>query len=229
MKTLSAATAVLALGFLSLTVQAAGDAAYSPVGKFGGALTLDGAGDYLRVDGSHTLAAGLPVGDSSFTIAAFIQTTANARNTIAFWGDPSTAQANGFRTTTVGEAAIASNSTGGILNWGFARDFGSGAGGTPPGTIYDGDWHHVACTYDSASSTKRLYFDGVELGSGAVISDLNVASSGFAIGSTSAGGEQINGLIDDVRVYDGALSQPEIAALAAATPPPTPGTLIYGK
>jgi hypothetical protein len=206
-----------------------GNAAYSASGKFGGALTLDGSGDYLRVDASHTLPAGLPTGDASYTVAAFIKTTANARDHITFWGNIASAQANGFRTTTVGEGAIANNSTGGILNWGYAQDFGSGAGGTPPGTIYDGQWHHVACSYDSATSTKRLYFDGVELGTGKVIGDLNVAATGFAIGSNSAGGDQLNGLLDDVRVYDGALSQPAIAALAAGTPPATPGTLIYGK
>ncbi|MBT3297238.1 MAG: hypothetical protein HN919_21785 [Verrucomicrobia bacterium] len=206
-----------------------GDATYSASGKIGGALSLDGTGDYLRVDGSHTLSADLPTGDASFTIAAFIQTTANTRNTIAFWGNSSTAQANGFRTTAVGEAGIADNGTGGLLDfgWGGSYDYGVGAGGTPPGTIYDGQWHHVAVTYDSTASIKRLYFDGVELGTGKVISDLNVAAANFGIGSRT-GNDDFTGLMDDVRVYDTALSGLEIAALAAG-PVVTQGTLIYGR
>ena len=213
---------------VSTSLETVGDAAYSASGKVGGALSLDGSGDYLRVDASHTLASGLPTGDASYTIAAFIQTTANVRNTVTYWGNLSTAQSNGFRTTTVNEAAITQNSTGGILNWGFARDFGHGAGGTPPGTIYDGQWHHIAATYDSATSTKRLYFNGVELGSGLVIADLNVAATGFTLGATRTGGEGFNGLIDDVRVYDNVLSQSEIADLAAIPEPSSVAMLGLG-
>ena len=57
---------------VSSDLEAVGDAAYSAAGKVGGALALDGTGDYLRVDGSHTLATGLPTGDASYTTAAFI-------------------------------------------------------------------------------------------------------------------------------------------------------------
>ena len=214
---------------VSSNLETVGDAAYTASGKVGGALALDGSGDYLRVDASHTLASGLPTGDTSFTIAAFIQTTADARNTITFWGNFSTSQANGFRTTTSGEAGIADNSTGGLLDfgWGGAYDHGVGAGGTPPGTIYDGQWHHAAVTYDAATSTKRLYFDGVEIGTGKVISDLNVAAANFGIGSRT-GSEPFSGLIDDVRVYDSALSESEISTLASIPEPSTTALLGLG-
>jgi predicted GH43/DUF377 family glycosyl hydrolase len=198
---------------VSSHLETVGDAAYSSSGRIGGALALDGTGDYLRVDATHALASGLPTGDASFTIAAFVQTSADARNTIAFWGNFSSAQANGFRTTTAGEFG----STGGLLDfgWGGGPDYGVGAGGSPPGTIYDGQWHHAAVTYDAATSTKRLYFDGVEIGTGKVISDLNVAAANFGIGSRT-GSEPFTGLLDDVRVYDNALSEAELSALASA-------------
>lgn len=212
---------------VSSDLEAVGDAAYSAAGKVGGALSLDGAGDYLRVNAGLDLAAGLPTGDASYTIAAFIQTTDVDRNTITFWGEITTAKANGFRTTTVNEGAIQNNSTGGILNWGFARDLGSGAGGTPPGDIYDGGWHHVAVTYNSATSTKTLYFDGVEIASGA-IGDLNVSASGFVIGATRTGGEAFDGLIDDVRVYNTAESGATIAGLAAIPEPSSLALLGLG-
>ena len=210
---------------VSSSLETVGDAAYSASGKFGGALTLDGTSDYLRVDGSHTLASGMPTGDASYTVAAFIQTTTNAKRGIVGWGNyGSGGQVNAFRTTTAGEFG----STGGILNysWGGGVDYGEAAGGTAPGTIYDGQWHHVAVTYDSASSTKRLYFDGAEIGSGKVLSgDLNVGAANFRIGSTNSG-EFFNGLLDDVRVYDAALSQSEINDLATAVPEPSTTALL---
>ncbi len=198
---------------VSSDLETVGDAAYSASGKIGGALALDGSGDYLRVDESHTLATGLPTGDASYTLAAFIQTTTNGGRGIIGWGNyGSNGQVNAFRTTAVGEFG----STGGILNYGWGGPFDSGvaAGGTHPGTIYDGQWHHVAATYDSTSSTKRLYFDGAEIGSDVVLgNDLNVGSANFRIGSTN-GGEFMNGLLDDVRVYDIVLSESEISALS---------------
>ena len=196
-------------------LQTVGDAAWAATGRIGGALALDGSGDYLRTDASHSLPGGLPTGDTSYTIAAFIQTAADGRNTITFWGNGTTAQANGLRTTSVNELAIPDNRTGGLISygWGGANDHGLGAGGTPPGTIYDGQWHHVATTYDAATSTKRLYLDGVEIGTGKVVPNLNVAAANFGIGART-GNEPFSGLVDDVRIYDEVLSQSQIHALA---------------
>jgi hypothetical protein len=205
-------------------LEAAGDAAYSASGKIGGALTLDGAGDYLRVDGSDSLASGLPTAGNSYTMAAFIQTTINAGQGIVGWGNYGTGgQVNAFRTTSAGEFGA----TGGILNysWGGGVDYGEAAGGTAPGTIYDGGWHHVAVTYDG--TTKRLYFDGVELGSGKNVGTLAVGAANFRIGSTNSG-EFMNGLIDDVRVYDNALSQSEISTLASIPEPSAVALLGLG-
>lgn len=194
-----------------------GDAAYSASGKIGGALALDGSGDFLALAGG-ALPTGLPTGASSYTIAAFIQTTSNSRQGIAGWGNyGSGGQVNAFRTTETGEFGT----TGGLLNygWGGGNDYGQGAGGTAPGDIYNGDWNHVAVTYDG--TTKRLYFNGVELGSGSGAIALNIGAANFRIGSTN-GGEFFNGLIDDVRVYNTAESGATIAGLAAA---PEPGSL----
>ena len=79
----------------------------------------------------------------------------------------------------------------------------------------DGTWRHVAATYDG--TTKRIYLDGVEVGSGKAVGALNVGAANFRIGSTNHG-EYFNGLIDDVRVYDTALSEAEVLALANSAP-----------
>lgn len=73
----------------------------------------------------------------------------------------------------------------------------------------DGLWHHYAGTYDG--STVRLYLDGALANSAALTgplrSDANRADLMEWTTNTT--------LIDNVRMYDEALSQPDIAALAA--------------
>jgi len=83
------------------------------------------------------------------------------------------------------------------------------------GLLQPGVWYHVAATYDG--STMRIYKDGVEVvstgKSGAVAIDPTVS---VAIGNQpdGAGERPYDGLIDDVRIYNRALTQIEISALA---------------
>jgi hypothetical protein len=82
-----------------------------------------------------------------------------------------------------------------------------------------GGFHHFALVVDSSSSTSKLYLDGSM-----------VASVNFAIATTPSGGttrfgrqfnpfaEFFNGGIDDVHIYNHALTANEVAALASAGP-----------
>ena len=75
----------------------------------------------------------------------------------------------------------------------------------------DGTFHHFAMVVDSSAATSRLYVDGTLVG-----------SVNFAITTTSGGGntrfgrqfdpfgEFFNGGIDDVRIYDHALSAADV-------------------
>ena len=76
----------------------------------------------------------------------------------------------------------------------------------PPAAV--GQWEHVAATYDGA--TARFYVDGVEVASKPFTG--NVGNSNTwrlgAYGNTPAG--FFDGLIDNVRIYDRALSAAEI-------------------
>lgn len=151
-----------------------GGAVCTASGKLGGALSLDG-NSYLRIDASQTLAAGMPTGDSSFTLAAFIRTSANRRNGIIGWGNYGSAgQVDAFRTGD-GEALT-------HYSWSGSYDLNNASA---PG-IFDGTWHHVAATYDSVSSTKHIFFDGIEIGSKSV-PNLNVQGMSFAVGKTVGG------------------------------------------
>ena len=86
-------------------------------------------------------------------------------------------------------------------------------------SIWDGEWHHVAGTYDG--SFLHLYVDGVEIGSGtpAPPIDYDLPSRAFLIGNYRGSCDlPFTGAIDNVRIWSRALSGDEIAALAR---PPT--------
>jgi hypothetical protein len=90
-------------------------------------------------------------------------------------------------------------------------------------------WSHLAVTWDGAM--LRLYVDGVESGSKAVTGSLVDSSGPLDIGGNTVWGEHFAGLIDDVRVYNHALSASDVqadmaqpvggGAPAADTQPPT--------
>jgi PKD repeat protein len=90
-------------------------------------------------------------------------------------------------------------------------EIGSGGDGV---NYHDGQWHLVVFTYDG--STTRLYVDGIlkEQSSGTgVIDSPPVALIGQHKFSSPDNDSVFGGIIDDVRVYNRALSESEIQAL----------------
>jgi hypothetical protein len=81
--------------------------------------------------------------------------------------------------------------------------------------ITDGQWHHIGFVWDGAY--RSLYVDGVEVAKDtAAINPLKSAIGGlyFGVSSTLEAGTFFSGLIDDVRIFDVALTAEKIAALA---------------
>ena len=69
-------------------------------------------------------------------------------------------------------------------------------------------WTHLAATYDGAN--LRLYVNGAQVASQAFTGNMPNSTSPLRIGGDSVWGEFLNGVIDDVRVYNRALSVTEI-------------------
>ncbi len=69
-------------------------------------------------------------------------------------------------------------------------------------------WAHLAATYDG--STLKMYVNGTLATSLAQSGSINVSSGVLRIGGDSLWGEYFNGLIDEVRVYNRALTQAQI-------------------
>lgn len=100
-----------------------------------------------------------------------------------------------------------------------------------PASVWDGQWHLVAGTYDGAEI--RFYVDGVLVGTpkpapGPLNYALGGGNSFYADGypveacAVGANGDDWTGAIDEVRVYDQALSAAELGRLAASTGPAAP-------
>lgn len=78
------------------------------------------------------------------------------------------------------------------------------------GTIVAGSVYHVAGTYDG--TTQRLYVNGTQVASAALSAAVGTSANAVAIGSWSGGGEWYWGTIDEVAVYDTALSAARVRA-----------------
>ena len=87
-------------------------------------------------------------------------------------------------------------------------------------------WTHLAVTYDGA--TLRLYVNGVQASSQARTGNLATSTSALQIGGDSTYGQYFTGTIDEVRIYNRALSQAEIQSDMTTPigdpPPPPPDT-----
>jgi Concanavalin A-like lectin/glucanases superfamily/PA14 domain len=77
----------------------------------------------------------------------------------------------------------------------------------------DGLWHHLAYTYDG--TTERLYIDGGTPATATGIAHQTATPDASWIGTSNGGADFFNGQVDDVRVYNVALSAAQVAALAA--------------
>ena len=82
--------------------------------------------------------------------------------------------------------------------------------------IADGQWHHAGLVYDRAAMKRHLYVDGAEAAVDAGSVGGVQSFGGLYIGSGQIldTGSFFSGLIDDVRIYDIAISAEKIEALA---------------
>jgi len=81
---------------------------------------------------------------------------------------------------------------------------------------FNDEWHHVAGTYDGMQ--LKLYVDGILSGVTNHIGSISTNTYNVNIGRNSEATDRFyEGLIDDVRIYDKALSQAEIVSIMDGT------------
>ena len=180
-----------------------GGPTWTSAGKVGGAVSLNGSGAHLYLaSGSIT---GLPVGNSSYTVSAWIKPSAFGARGIVGWGNYwNSRQTNAFRL----------DGSGGLFNYWWDVDLY--ANPRPNEISVNGPWAHVVATYDG--TTRRIWVNGVVASSDTNRGAANVScvASGcnFAIGKT-VGNEWFAGLLDEITIYNRALDSSEITQLSA--------------
>lgn len=139
----------------------------------------------------------LPVGAAPRTVSLWYRgSNSSPYQALVNWGTDSSSQRFG----------LSLGSTGKLFFTAQSNDVGSTF------TATDGGWHHLAATYNGVQVV--LYADGEELGSD--LKKLNTAPGALWVGRKvgSNNGEYANGAIDDIRIYNRALTASEIEALA---------------
>ncbi|MBP8304138.1 MAG: discoidin domain-containing protein, partial [Phycisphaerae bacterium] len=90
-------------------------------------------------------------------------------------------------------------------------DPGKGTQGNPPvaPVLPDNTWHHVAATWSSEDNAAQLYYDG-ELLNQSTYSVGDFELSNIFLGQMANGTRQYAGLLDDVQLYDHALTYDDV-------------------
>jgi hypothetical protein len=106
---------------------------------------------------------------------------------------------------------------------------------SPPTTLNDGAWHHVAGAWTHLTKTATLYVDGVQSGEesfggvdgrGGLLPLSTLLFVGRAYSDTAA--SFFNGFVDDVRLWRKALSASHVASyMNTALAATEPGLLVY--
>lgn len=195
------------IGLNSVTsevLSVAGDAQYTSSGRAGGGLLLDGSGDYLWHNPTTAAPTGTPIGNSSYTLSAWIKPTATGDRGIVGWGNyGSSRQVNAFRL--MGSSSFRHYWWGADIDRSYA-----------PVNLLDGNWHHVLATYNG--KVRSLWLDGQRLGLPDTPGTNNAQAMNFAIGKTYST-EYFAGTMDDVAIYNGSLTANQVQALASGASP----------
>jgi hypothetical protein len=163
-------------------------------GRFGSALSFDGADDFVSVADSASVDA-----TGALTLEAWInpRTLSSYRMIV---NKTTNGQPSNYYLATVGQG----------LGFGF---YTAGwqdhvAGGV---TLQPNTWYHVAAVYSDAANSVRLYVNGNEVFSGVETNSLTANSNTLRMG-IGFPNEVFDGLIDEVRIYNRALTPAEIQA-----------------
>ncbi len=165
-------------------------ATWTTLGRFGNALAFNGTSSMVTINESSWLDL-----TSGLTLEAWVYPTAPAldyRDIIYKEVDRYYLEAGSERSTPV-----------------FGGTFTSGNTNIyAPATLPTNTWTHLAATFDG--STMTLYVNGVQVASQAQTTPLTTSTGALHIGGDPIFGQFFNGRIDEVRVYNRALTQTRI-------------------
>ncbi|MDY7225595.1 LamG domain-containing protein [Hyalangium rubrum] len=185
-----------------------GDPTLSPRTESSQAFAFDGSDDYVEIQ-SMSLKALEPT--RALTVAAWIKTTPTGRLR-AIVGKISAQEPRSGYLLSIDEGGRVRCDLGSDSQ---ARRFATVLSGT---ALADDGWHHVACTFSGVDA--RVFIDGVSRGGMPYSASLGTHTEPLLIGKDSfrLGSRHFPGLIDDVVLFNRALSAEELERLMKLSP-----------
>ena len=181
------------------------------------AVNFDGVDDYVETNSNIT-----NLNNGDFTIEAWVKTTGTSRGLVVC--------ANNNNAWEAGEKAFYINSGGQPTFVGYGNAYINSLGSA---SINNNVWRHVAVVWDWTSGTSgigKMYVDGVD-----VTGSVNYVTNNPNLGTFKLGranffsGEApnfLNGSMDEVRIWNVARTQPQIAANRSLTIPGNSAGLV---
>ena len=167
-------------------------------GKYGPGLHFNGQDNYVEVPASSSLDT-----DTNVTVAAWINWIDAGDGWLAIL-------ANGQQNGPWENYGLFVNRAGGFLYFTLSLDGGHVTQSAPNGAVAPGQWLHAAATWDG--SNARIYVNGELVLEQAQTGTLVPPGLPLRIGHRDGSSHYFNGAIDEVRVYNHALTEVEILA-----------------
>ncbi|MCI0590883.1 MAG: PKD domain-containing protein, partial [Gammaproteobacteria bacterium] len=190
-------------------------------GRFGKALSFDGNGNVVTVNDAASLDL-----TTGMTIEAWVYPINPSANWTPWHPVVMKAGSTNTNGSTYGAAAYVlyastdtdQAATGVFTNGSWLEYLKEGP------TLATNTWTHIAGTYNG--TTQRLYINGEEVANSPLTDPIQVSDGVLYIGGTPFWGEFFRGYIDEIRVYNRALTAAEIrsdmgTAIAASSLPDT--------
>jgi chitodextrinase len=162
-------------------------------GKFGAALSFDGINDHVLVPNSVSL---------TLTTAMTLEAWVNPSVTLSSWKAILQKEVDAYFLTASSDQQNRPAS-GFTLSSGACCTFTYATAALVPNT-----WTHVAATYDGTQF--RMYINGVQVSSTPATGSIQPTTTPLRIGGNTYSSEFFQGLIDEVRIYNRALTLTEI-------------------
>lgn len=248
---------------MQLSVQPSGLVAYYPLDESTGTTTSD-ASRYQHngtLNGAATWNASGKIGsavnmngttDSAGTGAVLVPNNANlptgSAMTVELWANQSQwvtnqAFASQWNYSTSGSWAVQTGASNNLRVYiaGSQTDTGTNYVDTTSGTWNSfNTWRHIVMTFDgtqAAANRVKVYIDGTQAGTamtGTIPASLQTSTGSFSIGSFPGLGRALTGSVDQVKLFNRALSAGEVSAEYAAQNAGVPtgltlGTIVSGS
>jgi glucose/arabinose dehydrogenase len=171
-----------------------GGVAWTGAGRHGGALTFDGVTGMVNVADATDLRL-----SSHFTLEAWVRpSTVTGRRTVV------------FKDRSGGLAYALYAGSNNRVPQGYAYLGNAERAVSGPGPIALSTWDHIAVTYDGA--ILAYYLNGTRATTHNATGAIPALTGALHLGANPRWGERFIGQLDDVRIYNRALTGPEIAA-----------------